>query len=172
MAELSEHQKLEIVEMLACFRAPTDIVKHFGEIHGLEISHQQVGSYDPTRSYYEAGDRWRELFEAKRKWYLEDAASVPTANQGYRLNTLQEGIDAAKKAKNWPLVAQLLEQAAKETGGLLTNERNLRVDDRRQRAADMTSEDRVAAIAEVVRQALEQRQLPAPVTIEGKEVVE
>lgn len=167
MAELTEPQKLEIVEALACFTDPTSIIAHFQREHGLDLDHKQVGRYDPTRPYYAAGDNWREIFEARRKGYLEDVAAVPAANQGYRLNLLQKGIAAAEKAKNWPLVAQLLEQSAKEVGGVLTNERNVRVDDqRRQRAADMTPEDRRAALAELFRQAIEQRQLEQQ-TIEG-----
>lgn len=163
MAELTDPQKREIVEALACFSTPTEIINHFRSEHGLEIDHKQVGRYDPTRAAYEAGEIWREIFDVKRKAYLEEVATVPAANQGYRLQVLQEGIEAAKKARNWPLVAQLLEQSAKEVGGVLTNERSLKVDDRRQRVADMTPEDRKAALAELIRQALEQRRLlPKP----------
>lgn len=164
MAELTEPQKLEIVEALACFADPGAIIKHFRSEHEIELTHKQVGRYDPTRPYYEAGDKWREIFDARRKKYLEDVASHPNANQGYRLGLLNEGIEAARKAKNWPLVASLLEQSAKEVGGVLTNQRDVRIDDsRRQRAADMTPEDRKMAIAEVIRQAMELRaagQLP------------
>lgn len=158
VAELSDAQKLEIVEALACYRAPGEIIRHFQSEHDLDLTHKQVGGYDPTRPHYTAGDKWRDIFDARRKKYLEDVASHPNANQGYRLGLLQEGIEAAKKAKNWPLVAQLLEQSAKEVGGVLTNERNLKVDDSRtQRARDMTPEDRKLAMAELIRQALEMR---------------
>jgi hypothetical protein len=144
------------VEALACFKAVGDIIVHFRSEYGIEVDHKQVGSYDPTRSYYEAGPKWREIFEARRKAFIEDVSAVPVANQGYRLQLLQEGIEAAKKAKNWGMVASLTEQAAKEVGGVLTNERNVRVDDaRRQRAADMTAEDRKLALAELFRQAVE-----------------
>jgi hypothetical protein len=157
MAELTEQQKLEIVEALACFRTSAEIIKHFGAEYGIEMDSRQVGGYDPTRPYYEAGDKWREIFEVKRKQYLEDVAAVPVANQGYRLQRLQHYIAEAEKAKNWKLAAELHEQAAKEVGGVLTNERNLRVDDNRaQRVRDMSPEDRRAAFAELVRQALEQ----------------
>ena len=39
-------------------------------------------SYDPTRPYFDAGEKWREVFETKRKAYLEDVQKVPIANQG------------------------------------------------------------------------------------------
>ena len=156
MAELTEPQKLEIVEALACFRAPSDIIAHFRREYDLELTHMQVGGYDPTRPYYFAGDKWREIFDAKRKGYLEEVAVVPVANQGFRLNELHDMYVAAKKAKNYALAAQLLEQSAKEVGGVLTNERNLKVDySRSPRPSDMTPEDRKAALAELIRQAIE-----------------
>jgi hypothetical protein len=156
MADLNDDQKREIVEALACFSTPAQIIAYFQSEYGLILEHVQVGRYDPTRPYYAAGDKWREIFEARRKGYLEDVAAVPVASQAYRLNLLQEGIDAAKKARNWPLVAQLAEQAAKEVGGVLTNQRDVRIDDtRRQRAADLTPEDRKMAITEIIRQAME-----------------
>lgn len=161
MADLNDLQKREIVEALACFRSPVEIVAAFQSEYGIEIDRLQVGRYDPTRPYYAAGDKWRDLFDARRKTYLEEVSSVPAANQGYRLRTLQEGIDAAKKAKNWPLVAQLLEQSAKEVGGVLTNDRNVRVtDDRKMRIEDMSLDERRAAMAEIIRQVIE---APAPI---------
>lgn len=171
MAELTEPQKLEIVEALACFRSTTEIIKHFETVHDLKLPHDQVGTYDPTRPYYKAGDKWREIFEARRKAYLEDVATVPNANQGFRLNELHTLYEKAKSAGNLVLAAQLLEQSAKEVGGVLTNQRDVRIDDsRRQRAADLTPEDRKMAIAELVRQVIESRaagQLPTPVAASG-----
>jgi len=156
MANLSELQKREIVAALACFCDSATIIANFRSEHGLELSHKQVGRYDPTRSYYDAGDKWRELFEARRKTYLENVADVPIAHQGYRLQMLQQGVDAAKKAKNWVLLAELLKQAAKEVGGTLTNGRKVRTDDRHTSPIDdMTPVERRAAMAELIRQALE-----------------
>lgn len=158
MADLTEDQKLEIVSMLACFREPSEIIALFQSDYGLELDRKQVGRYDPQRSYYAAGDKWREIFEAQRSAFLEDVAAVPIAHMGYRLQMLQQGVDAAKRAKNWPLVANLLEQAAKEMGGLYTSRRTLQVSDTgRKSAADMTPEKRKVALTEIFRQAMEQR---------------
>lgn len=164
MADLSEEQKWEIVEALACFRDVPSIIRAFHIEYGITLDRKQVGRYDPTRPYYAGGEKWREIFDARRKACLEDVFAIPVAHKAYRLNMLQEGIDAARGAKNWVLMAQLLEQSAKEVGGVLTNQRDVRIDDsRRQRAADMTPEERKAAIAEVIRQVMEMRaagQLP------------
>lgn len=82
MADLTDHQKLELISMLAGFREPGAIILHFQSEHGLEIDHKQVGRYDPTRSYYAGGEKWRDIFDAKRKAYLEDVSSIPIAHQG------------------------------------------------------------------------------------------
>jgi hypothetical protein len=163
MANLSEQQKREIVEALAGFQSPSAIIAHFRSAYGLDLTHKQVGRYDPTRSYYEGGEGWREIFEARRKTYLEDVSAVPAAHKAYRLNMLQEGIDAARSAKNWTLMAQLLKQAAEEEGGALTNVRKVNVESGRKRPEDMTHEERKAAVAEMIRQVIEApRPIKAP----------
>lgn len=161
MAELTEPQKLEIVTMLACWREPVVIQSHFRDEYQVELTFKQIGSYDPTRTYYEAGDEWRDIFDAKRKAYLEDVASIPIANQGWRLNLLNEQALKAFKEGKPALGIQILEQAAKEVGGVLTNERNVRVDDsRRQRAAEMSADDRRAALAQLIGEAMATRDPP------------
>lgn len=153
MASLTEEQKTEIVSMLACFRDPSGIIRYFQSEHGIIIDHKQVGRYDPTRPYFAGGEKWRAIFEACRKVHLEDVSAVPIAHKAFRLNLLQEGVDAAKRAGNWKLVAQLAEQAAKETGGLFTNQRNVRLDESRPLARDLSPEDRKAALVELIGRA-------------------
>lgn len=116
MAELSEGQKLELVSMLACFREPATIIAYFRQEHGLELSHKQVGGYDPTRSYFEGSDRWRTIFAEKRRSYLEEVTSIPIANQGFRLNLLNELVMKAVRENKPALAAKLLEQAARDVG--------------------------------------------------------
>jgi hypothetical protein len=156
MADLTDEQKLEIVAALACFREPGAIIAHFQLEHGLDLDHRQVGRYDPSRSYFAAGDKWRAIFDAKRKAYLEEVASVPIANQGYRLNRLDEMASAALREGKRAEAAMYLKQAAEEVGGAMTNRRDLRIDEnRRPRPSDMSPEERRSAMAELVRQALE-----------------
>lgn len=153
MANLTEEQKADIVSMLACFREPAAIIRHFQSEHGLQIDHKQVGRYDPTRPYFAGGDKWREVFKAQRDAYLNDVSAVPIANQAYRLNLLQEGVDAAKRVGNWQLVAKFAEQAAREVGGSLTNQRNVQLDDAKPSARNMSPEERKEALVEVFARA-------------------
>lgn len=156
MAELSEAQKLEIVTRLARFDVPMEIVNDFGS-RGVQVTPTQVGTYDPTRSYYEAGDKWREIFDAARKVYLEEVATLPMANQGFRLNELHRLYHKALSKNLFSVAQSLLEQASKESGGVFTNQRDVSISDsRRQSARDASPEDRKSMFAELVRQTLEQ----------------
>lgn len=154
MAGLTEPEKREIVTRLACFEGISEIIADFRE-RGLELHHKQVGGYDPTKSYFEAGEWARELFIAKRKTYVEDASAIPIANRAFRLNELQGMLQKAKRSRNWKLAADLIEQASKEVGGAYSNIRELDIRASR-RPADLSPEDRNAQFVELIRQAIEQ----------------
>ena len=156
MAELTERQKREIVEGLAAFQSPTSIIGHFRSAYGLDLTHKQIGRYDPTRPYFDSGERWRAIFEARRRTSLDSIADVPVAHKAYRLSILQEGVEAARAAGNWVLVMQLLKQAAREVGGTLTNEPIESSVDRPLAARDMTPEERKAALAGIIEKAVDQ----------------
>lgn len=156
MANLTEEQKLEIVSMLACFREPAMIIRHFQLEYHMAIDHKQVGRYDPTRAYFAAGDRWREIFNVQRDAHLNNVSEVPIAHQAYRLNILQRGVEEAMLSGNWPLVAKLTEQAAKEVGSAYTSKRTVQIDQPVVRTAkSMSPEERQSALTEVIARALE-----------------
>jgi hypothetical protein len=123
MTRLTDEQKQEIVELLACFQPTSAIIRYFGSEHGISIDRKAVGRYDPTRPYYAAGDRWREVFHAKREAYLSEVATIPSAHMGYRLGQLQRCYVAASRAGNIRLAAKMLKQAAMEVGGVLIDQR-------------------------------------------------
>ncbi|MFY7835776.1 MAG: DUF2280 domain-containing protein [Novosphingobium sp.] len=161
MPKLTEAQKEEIVVLFATFKRPADVVVHMREEWGIEVSRYQVRSYDPSNPRYEAEDKWRDLFTARRQRYLEEVASVPIANQGFRMNLLNEMALRAFHKGEIALAAQVLEQAAKEMGRVLTNKSELRIsDNRKPTVRDMTPEDRKLALAELIRQAMEKMKQP------------
>jgi hypothetical protein len=165
VAELTEPEKEAIVTLLAQFNRHSEVVAAMREAHELEITIQQVRTYDPTHPRFVASEHYRTLFEEVRKAYIEDVSAVPIANQGFRLNLLQEGIAAAKKAKNWKLVAELAEQASKEVGGVFTNVRDLNVTSRG-KAVELSAEERRELLAQKMIEALQapQPQANAPGT--------
>lgn len=154
MADLSDEAKLFIVQALARFSSPAEVVVMIREDFGIETTIQQVRTYNPEHPKFEAGGKWRPIFEAVRKAYLEDVSSIPIASQAFRLNALQKNYDRAIKHGNVVLANATLEQAAKEVGGVLTNARNVSVQQATGGFRDLTSEERRMAVAEMIGNAL------------------
>jgi hypothetical protein len=126
MAALTDGVKAFVVQALACFDTPTQVANAVKEEFGLEITRMQVSTYDPTKFMgRNLSKKWREIFDATRKAFLNDQASIPIANQNFRLRALDRLYQNAASRGNAALAAQLLEQAAKESGGSFTNRREM-----------------------------------------------
>lgn len=131
MAKLTEDQKAFIVAQFACYLTPTQVVNALREEFGIEVDRRQAHTFNldgwkgrrPTMN--NPMKKWRPLFEATRTRFLEQAAEIPIAQSAYRLKQLNMMFEAAIEKKNIAMAAQLLEQAAKESGGSFTNERKL-----------------------------------------------
>lgn len=123
MAALSDDVKLYIVQQLACYRSPSQVVEDVKETFGLKLDRRQVQKYNPDQC--EKAACWRDRFDATRAAFLKDQAGIGIAQTSYRLRELQEMYLGARSKGNTPLAAELLEQAAKECGGAYTNTRNL-----------------------------------------------
>jgi len=124
---LTSEQQLFIVTRLATFESPAEVRDACKSEYGLEITLQSLASYDPT-TVTGARDLSRKLkavFDETRAKFLQDVEAIPIANSAYRLRQLNAMSRAAMEKKNYPLVATLLEQAAKEVGGMYTNVRKV-----------------------------------------------
>lgn len=154
MAELPNDAKLAIVQGLARFSTPAEVVAMVKDEFGIETTVQQVRTYNPGHPKFEAGEKWRSIFEAVRKAYLEDISAIPIASQAFRLNALQKNYDRAIKVGNVVLANATLEQAAKEIGGVLTNARNVSLQQTGGSFRDLTPEERRRAAADIIRSAL------------------
>lgn len=134
MATLSEPQKEHIVQELARFRTPSQVVESVQAEFGVAVTPSQVQSYDPTKvSGRKLSKKWRAVFESTRERFLEDVAAVPLAHRGYRLQQLQELYEKAMqmgRGGNVPLAREILIEAEKIMGELYTNKRILKVDPR------------------------------------------
>ena len=117
MTKLTDPEKLEIVKLLASYCSPAEVVVAMREQHGVEVDRFQVRAYDPTKARYEAGDKWRAIFDAERSKYLRDIDGIPIANKAFRLNELQKNYFRAQRSGNIVLANATLAQAAKETRG-------------------------------------------------------
>lgn len=128
MATLKDEQKVFIVRHLARFRSPAEVVVEFKNEYGIDIQLQQVVIYDPTRAKFAAGARWKDLFNELREAFIKDVDAIPSAHQGFRVNMLHAMAMEAFKKKNYNQAQSLLKQAAEEVGGVLTNERHMKID--------------------------------------------
>lgn len=118
--------KLFIVNGLAAFDTPSQVVAAVKEEFGVELSRQAVEGHDPTKNAgRNLAAKWREMFEASRTGFINDATQVPIAHRSTRLRALHRMAGKAESKGNFPLAAQLHKQAAEEMGNAFTNRREV-----------------------------------------------
>lgn len=114
--------KAFIVQALACFDTPSQVVESVKREYGIDVTRQYVESHDPNKAAGKTlAAKWIELFEKTRERFQNELTDIPIANRAYRLRALDRMAVKAEKMRNMALAAQLMEQAAKETGGSYTN---------------------------------------------------
>lgn len=123
---LKDEHKRYIVQSLARFVSPSEVVAGVKQEYDIEVSMQALQVYDPTTvAGKRLGETYCQLFEETRKSYLTDLDNIGIAQQPFRLNKLHEMAMSALSRKNYAQAAQFMEQAAKETGGMFTNRREV-----------------------------------------------
>lgn len=126
MAALNDDVKVFIITALACFDSPKQVIADVKERFGLVVTYQQLQAYDTK---HDAGKRmskrFQKIFEDTRAKFLKDVSDIPIAQQSYRLRVLDRLARKAEERGNVVVVASLMEQAAKESGGSYTNKVNL-----------------------------------------------
>lgn len=122
MAALKPEVRAFIVQELACFDTPSQIVESVQKEFKVQVTRQQVASHDPTKVAGKGlAQKWADLFNRTRDRFLKEISDIPIANKAYRLRVLQRMSTTAEGMKNLGMTAQLLEQAAKEVGDAYTN---------------------------------------------------
>ncbi|HCW5140821.1 TPA: DUF2280 domain-containing protein, partial [Acinetobacter baumannii] len=87
---------------------------------------QQCEAYDPTKKTgQDLSEEFKTEFYRVRKEMNDNLSAIPIANIAYRLKRLQRFIDHEQFKENPVIVPSLLEQAAKEVGGLYTNRKEI-----------------------------------------------
>ncbi|MGE2471801.1 DUF2280 domain-containing protein [Klebsiella michiganensis] len=126
MAALKPEIKAFIVQSVACFDTPSQVVESVLKEFGIQITRQQVEQNDPTKiSGKGLAQKWVDLFNATRDRFLNEISDIPIANKAYRLRVLQRMSTTAEGMKNLGMTAQLLEQAAKEVGDAYSNKQKV-----------------------------------------------
>ncbi len=122
MAALKGEVKAFIVQSLACFDTPSQVVEAVKKEFGLTITRQQVESHDPTKANGKGlAQKWVDMFHATRARFQNEISDIPIANKAYRLRALDRMATKTEGMKNFALASQLIEQAAKEVGDAYTN---------------------------------------------------
>jgi hypothetical protein len=110
-----------IVQSLACFETPQQVVEAVKQEYKIEITRQQVALYDPTKvAGRNLSKKLKELFERTRKDFRENVEDIAIANKAFRLMELQKMYEDSgrnKRAKQ-----NLLKQAFQETDGRVTKQ--------------------------------------------------
>ena len=127
----TEHKAFLVVQF-ALWRTPTEAADAFLEEFGIEISRQAALVWDigPERPHRRkaAPEKLVALFDEARERAISATTDVPVAHQAYRLREIQGMYKKARGRGNDKFAAELLEQAAKESGGAFTNKRDLTSD--------------------------------------------
>jgi len=91
MAALKEPVKIFIVQSLACFETPQQVVDTVKQDFNIEITRQQVALYDPTKvAGRNLSKKLKDLFERTRKDFRENIEDIAIANKAFRLRELQK----------------------------------------------------------------------------------
>lgn len=124
MASLNRKQKYFIVRSLAVFNTPQETVLLVKEEFDLEVSRQQVETYDPTkRAGKDLSPELKSEFEVARKEFLDTPQNIPIANLSVRLQRLENQYQ--KHGKNRVAALSILKQAAEDMGGKYTNRQEI-----------------------------------------------
>ena len=122
MAALNNKVKAFIVQGLATYMTPSEVVEAVKVEFELDVTRQQVSNYNPELAAgLELSKKYKDLFFKFREDFNANIQAIPIANKAYRLTVLDRMAREAEKSKNRPLTASLIEQAAKEMGDIYVN---------------------------------------------------
>lgn len=159
--KLNEEQKAFLVRCWARYMAPLKIQQAFKEHYGVPIDDRQVHSYNPEGSRARSTkngkglDRWKPLFNEAREQFLKDVDSIPIAHAGYRLRELGDLYIKMRDKNATKIALDILEQAAKEAGGVFTNKTELRANLKvKQEEPAMSVDEQVAVVMAALEDAL------------------
>jgi len=117
MARLKKLEKVFIVRSLAQFMTPTEVVKDIKEKFNIDVSPQQVETYDPTKvAGADLSQEFIDLFSEARKEYLaQPIHNIVGANDITQLQILSDLL--MSKKSNTVLAIKLIDQIQKIVKG-------------------------------------------------------
>lgn len=169
--KLDEKQRAWLVAKWACYARPVELLKEFEDTFGARIPPNQARDYDLSGILTEADakakgrGKWFNLFRQCRAEFEAAVVDIPIASSAFRIKKLDEMFDQAFIKRNFKTAAQLLEQAAKETGGTYAGKRVIEGKVEHSHTHEEVPEDIKRAtmahrIREAIAEALSQEALP------------
>ena len=155
---ISEEMKAFIVTRYAMYEKTREIKSALQESFGVDIDPDRIRKYDGDSNDCRCGKKYLAIFAETRKDFLEEVRlQHPVSQRAFRIKRLGEMADRAFENKNFVLAANLMKQAAMETGGSFTNELNVKgkVNHNHQGTIDTRSpEEKRNLLADIVADAL------------------
>ncbi|WP_226018425.1 DUF2280 domain-containing protein [Novosphingobium sp. FKTRR1] len=164
---LNDKQKTWLVMRYACYGRLAEVLREFKEEFGVEIPSYQARAYDLSvirdtdHARSRGVEKWMPLWTRTREEFEASVKNIAIASATYRIAKLDEMFAIAFAKRNYKSAAQLLEQAAKETGGAFSGKRTIEgtVDHNHNHAYDDVPDDvkrvtMAARVREAVAEAL------------------
>ena len=117
MARLKKHEKVFIVRALAQFMTPSQVVEDIKVKLGIDVSPQQVETYDPTKvAGADLSQEFVDMFHEARKKYIEQPIyNIEGANDIVQLQILSDLL--VNKKGNVVMAIKLIDQMQKIVKG-------------------------------------------------------
>jgi hypothetical protein len=122
--KLNEEQRRFCVLAFARFLTPQQTADELKEFYGVSVTRQCVATYSPKLNP-KISERWRAIFDAERKRFVEEVDNIAIAHLSYRLEMLDQIVQKAMASGDSATALAALEQAAKDKGGIFTNTRQV-----------------------------------------------
>lgn len=165
MASLTQEQKEFIVQRYAMFDRPKDIREAFKEQYGIEISRQQIDTYNPRGAKAAKGSIAKGLmaaFEAQRAAFVGTVDNIPISQRSYRLRKLQQMFEAAFDKGNLSMAANLLTQAREEMEEKFTGKMEVTHKGKVAVVDELTPADKRSAIVDRMAAVMAEQKRDAP----------
>ena len=123
VSDLSHEAKVRLITLLAQFCGPAEAAKIVSDEYGVTLDRRTAWKYDASKKGCSTSGRYRRLFQEIRDRWLNDMAAIPISHQGHRLRLLDRLAIKLESEGDYGGALKAIEQAAKEVGGIFTNER-------------------------------------------------
>lgn len=160
---MTEDAKNLAVTCFARFMGPTQVAEAVNERYGKPgaplLDKRTAQHYDPTvRMGKNVSKKRRQLFDQVRAHFVAELEAIPIANRAMRLQQLQLHYDKmiGGTTPNIRMALEILEKAAKEAGGVHTNETRVHHSGS-VKVEEVTEDEMRNGLAAAIAQALEER---------------